>query len=279
MDPEIQPSSRKTWTLIIITIVSILIFGIAITLYFIFFNTPATHSLTITNTTNENITVSVSSLTDSVALPEFKLSPGSNRVIYATPGADLSIEGATENNPVFLTKAVFRLAGGNFSNNVSISDGTTTLNGLLNNNLNTDEYGVSMREGYNIPINISITTPRSNLIKNPEDIFWCESPTWYSTVSPTGQIYPCPPELQDGPNCITPCNNSEEDSDDVSLYCCTEFKACEQPGGCENSWPNIDYYYVFAAACPNCMITNCDTPNYKCAASNQELVNYNIKIG
>ena len=130
MDPEIQPSSRKTWTLIIITIVSILIFGIAITLYFIFFYIPATHSLTITNTTNENITVRVSSLTDSVALPEFKLSPGSNRVIYATPGADLSIEGATENNPVFLTKAVFRLAGGNFSNNVSISDGTTTLNGL-----------------------------------------------------------------------------------------------------------------------------------------------------
>jgi len=106
--------------------------------------------------------------------------------------------------------------------------------------------------------------------------FSCVGPLWNHSINATGPNA-CPETLQspgtgsDYQVCLTPCSAIDGDE-----YCCRTTRGCDVSGGCQQLWPIFDYYTVFQSACPNCLITSCDAPNYTCINSDTGLTQYEI---
>lgn len=142
-----------------------------------------------------------------------------------------------------------------------------------------DTYGVSVQQGYNIPMTIAAT---SNFTGSATG-FNCTGPVWANTIPQTT----CPTELQildSGGNylsCASACDAGLEGQDDTTDYCCTRFN-CNTTSTtnptCETLWAEQSYFTTFDDACPNCLITNCDQPNYTCSSTGNELSTYTITL-
>jgi hypothetical protein len=264
-----NPGSRPLWITLLVGFFITLIFLGATLLFFYIGNNPPSSTLPVVNNCSSPVSVIISAgdvnFNNTQNLSSQSLAANESTTYTATPGTNVIIQGYSYNQiPTdALTTAQLSLAGSNYSRSVTLSDGTNVLENLPGNDYATDTYGVSMQTGYNIPIGISSDNPL------------CQGPTWYGeVVSTPGAVnyYPCPPLLQ-GANgtCNSPCSVFGTDQ-----YCCNI--PCDTPGGCENTWPQLDYYYTFAASCPNCLITNCDTLNYTCAPPNINSYNSSTNI-
>ncbi len=268
----------------------VIIFILFIILYFAVFSVPSTHEILVDNKCSENIIVRFGALSTTGTndfLPDHLLTPGQTLIYRATPGSILTIQGYHEGdlapinsvNP--LTTVNLTLAGQNFggmTGKSQITDGSTIISNLAISPNAMDIYGISLQGGYNIPISIEST---ANNNKNPDDEFSCSGPIWNHRINATGPnscpiplIYPGFILNPEGPpiyqSCSTPCT-----AIGGTAYCCTETNACSIPEGCETAWPIPEYYDVFFDACPDCLITSCDTPNYTCSSTNG-LTSYTI---
>jgi len=144
--------------------------------------------------------------------------------------------------------------------------------------LNVDTYDVSMQAGYNISATIQ---PTSNFKSDSTNT--CGNPVWFSNITQTD----CPVELQYIVNgnyigCMTACNaDIPGPPGPQGDFCCSEFPCADSSAdfNCQMFWDNQAYYTTFATACPDCLITNCDRPNYTCnSSSNRDLSNYTITL-
>lgn len=253
-------------THVIIGLVATAILIIAMVLYFFFWNNPNTSTITIKNNGTSALNVLVSSPNSSgtaTNIPVKRIVGGSSFSFFAYPGTSLDISGYTDGNQNPLTVAKLVLG-----NSGVVSTGKIVFDGITYSNLtssanSTDQYGVSLQKGYNVPI--TIYPNNNNLQSDTNNIFTCSGPIWYQNISESNSIFPCPDSLDMGDNCINPCERAQQLGED---YC-----------KCENEWPQLDYYYVFASSCPNCLITTCDTLNYSCSTNNinnHTPVNYDV---
>lgn len=265
----------------------IIIFILFIALYFGVLNQSPTHDIMITNKCAENIFVRFGAFTNNNTtnfLPANLLSPGQTLTYKATPGSILTIKGYYEgdlgsiDSVNTLTNVKLTLAGEGFNGKSRITDGNNIIGNLSISRSSSDIYGVSLQVGYNIPITIEST---ANNNRNDADKFSCIGPEWNHTINGTGTnvcptvlIYPGFILNPDGPpvyqSCSTPCT-----AIGGTGYCCLETNVCNMTEGCETEWPIPEYYDVFADACPDCLITECDNPNYTCS-SNNGLTSYTI---
>lgn len=270
--------SSTMWIVGTIAVILVILF-ITATLIFIFFvgNTPPQHDITVHNNTNENITLLVAARTPA-GLKGFDpvvLSPQQSRLYKATPGVELVVAGLTpeQSDISATTTAILTLSGIDYDGKLELTDGETIITDNLNRNQQPfDEYGISVQSGYNYPLTIQPDQPVNN--NNPFD---CGSPQWVHTIDGTGPNE-CPTILQDiidnqYVGCQSACEVFGNEGETGMAYCCTTDNACGITGGCENAWPNYDFYTVFFAACPNCLITNCDVLNYSCQSVSVDNLN------
>ena len=271
--------SRTLWIIIALTIALLIIFGIAIWVFFAFFNPPAMHEIIVNNNCSHNINVLFGAVTTNQSIeffPVIKLSPKQTHLYKATPGTSIIVQGYKDNDMILInnvnpfTTAELTLAGQGFVGKHQVTNGNIIITDLHITANSTDKYGISLQGGYNIPISISVHH-NSN---NPS----CPSAgSWNHLITATGPNS-CPEELQSpgtGANyqvCLNPCTMIGG-----TAYCCTQSGACSTTGGCEQLWPELDYYTVFANACPTCLITNCDDPHFTCT-STRDLTSYSINF-
>lgn len=238
----------------IIGIIATALLIVVTLIFFVFWNNSNQRSITLKNNSSNIINLNISSLdidNKIVELPIFMLFPNSSKILTASPGVTIIVSGYTDSNKNPLTYAKLVLGNAGFA-----SKGTIEFNGFIYYNLIStnefiDKYGISLQNGYNLPITI---TP-NNVDSDSNSVFSCSGPIWYQYINNNNPIFPCPEILQNAENCINPCIQLKED------YC-----------KCEQDWEELDYYYTFAAACPNCLITTCDDLNYFC--SNQNINNH-----
>lgn len=272
----------NTFPLIIlsISISLIIILILLVSIFFIAFDQPQTHNITIVNNCSQNVFVRFGALLNDgtyAFLPDNLLNPKQTHQYAATPGTTLLIQGYHEGdiapiasaNP--LTSVNLILAGNGFINQSQITDGNNIINNVNISGNSIDTYDVSIQNGYNIPISIQ---PNNS---------GCSGPHWNHTINATGPnacptelIYPGNIGMPETPtvyqSCSTPCT-----AFGGTAYCCNEPGICTVSGECEAQWPIPSYFDVFSSACPNCLITNCDTPNYTCdTVSHGELTQYTI---
>lgn len=263
--------SKTPWIIIGLAVALLIIFGIIVLVFFLVFNPPATHEIAVFNNCSENINVLFGVVTPNQTIeffPTVKLSPRQTIYYAATPGTSIIMQGYRDGDVVLsnainpFTTAELTLAGEGFGGKHEVRYGNNIITNVHITNDPVDRYGVSLQGGYNIPISVDAATSGTNL---PSGNFTCTAgPTWNHTINATGSNK-CPDELQSpgtGSNyqvCLNPCTTIGGTG-----YCCTEGNACSATGGCESLWPRQDYYTVFEMACPNCLITNCDTPQYTC---------------
>lgn len=265
---ERKLSNRGKWWLLAIIIGSILLFVIAVYIFVYLFAPFPKHQIILLNRCSRDLNVIVSNGVDN--LPLISLAPLEQVDIYATPGVNLFVRGyyPDDDATTALTEAQLMLARSDYTGRLRTSFGNTILTTSEGNFLFTDRYGVSLQKGYNINIGIEPIANFRNT--DPTNRFVCTGPQWFSKIN-GNDLYPCPEELQQPGVCNSPCTAFED-----QVYCCDFEDACELDGGCENAWPNLDYYFVFASACPNCMITNCDEPNYSCQSAPDSYTTYRI---
>lgn len=257
MDPSKPHGGSKTPViLLIVSLLLTLVFIAAVILFFIFFNKSPAHNITVTNSSTTNVTVIFGAMIgpDTIAyLPNHTIAPGGSYTYQSTPGTSLIIQGSLSSSEAARTTVYLNLAGEAFASETIITDGQTKITGLTRNELNEDNYGVSVQQGYNIPVTIVGSNSSAS----------CPGPLWTQNVI-------CPTALQATGSCLSACQ-----AIGGTDYCCEFQNACQLPGGCESVWLQPDYYHTYGAACPNCLITNCDTNNYFCA-SKGELTSYTI---
>ncbi len=276
MDVDTTPKSNQTlWVVSVIAFLATLIFIGWIFMYFILYNTTATHQITITNNTMEplNILVGTEIIQDNIvslaSIAPQLLQPGASTMYYATPSVNVTIQAYSSDQilpdtyPYPFTKTTIRFSGITYNGRTYIKNNEAILYIDRNDNfLDNDIYGVSMKDGYNYIMNVSV-----NGDKKSDDMFSCAGPIW------NGPIDDCPDNLIYGDGataCMNPCYATAEDG-----YCCVPKTVCGEPGGCQSSW--LDIYNIFFAACNSCMITNCDVPRYYCRSGNN-LTTYNISF-
>lgn len=236
----------------IIGLIATAILIIATLLFFLFWNNSNQRSVTLQNNSSNIINLNISSIdldNNIVQLPIFILPPNSNKILLASPGITLVVSSYTDSNKNPLTYAKIIFGNSGSASKGTIEFNSSTYYNLISTNEFIDKYGVSLQNGYNLPITITPNNIDSN------SVFSCSGPIWYQYINNTNSVFPCPETLQSGDNCINPCIKLDGD------YC-----------KCENDWDQLDYYYAFAAACPNCLITTCDDLNYYC--SNQDINNH-----
>ncbi len=264
-------SNQDLWIVVVIGFLTTVLFIIWIFVYFMVYNTTPTHLITITNNNDFNINVLVGNEIidgDNIALTTIGptvLPPGASKNYYATPSVNVTIQAYTDDQilpvtyPYPLTKTTIRFSGITYNGRTYISDGQTILYVERNDNfIDNDIYGVSMKDGYNLIINIEAEGERKY-----DDMYSCSGPIWNFGVDN------CPEELSATGNiCLNPCYANGTDN-----YCCVPKSVCGETGGCQSSW--LDYYNIFYAACNKCLITNCDIPRYHCR-SGTTLTSYNI---
>lgn len=253
---------------VIIGLIATCILIIAVLVYYLFFNTPNQRTITIKNNSNETLNIVISSVktnNEILVLPTYILDSQATANLTVSPGLTVIISGYTHSNtnPLTYAKIIFGNAGNSSSGKIVFNG--QTYSDLITTIDNVDHYGVSMQNGYNVPISVfpnSISSANNNLTPNN---FTCTGPVWYQYVSSNNEVFPCPPVLQDNQSCINPCKILGETS---PSYC-----------KCENEWEQLDYYYAFESACPNCLITTCDELNYHCSyndINNHTPINYTV---
>jgi hypothetical protein len=263
----------KTPSLVIgLTIALLIIFGIAILVFLLFFNPPAMHEIAVVNNCSQNINVLFGVVTPTQSIEFFPvkvLVPKQIHYYKATPGTSIIVQGYRDNDTVLtigvnpFTTVELTLAGQGFEGKHQVTDGTNIITNVHITANASDQYGVSVQGGYNIPISL-VSSAFNN--RNPNNRFSCLGPTWNHTIDATGSNE-CPLVLQSPGTggqyqvCLSPCTaiGGQE-------FCCTAPNACGTTGGCQQLWDQQDYYTVFHNACPNCLITNCDNPNYTCGS-------------
>lgn len=281
---DIKPhgGSKTPWIILGLAIALLIIFGIMILVFFLVFNTPAMHEIAVANNCTENINVLFGVVTPNQSIsffPVVQLPPRQIIHYKATPGTSIIVQGYRDGDTFLVnainpfTTAELTLAGEGFGGKHKVHYGNEIITNVHITTDATDKYGVSVQGGYNIPINIAVTTEGSGL---PPSNFTCTlGPTWNHTINATGPNK-CPDELQSpgtGSNyevCLNPCTTIGG-----TAFCCTEGGSCSATGGCESLWSTPEYYSVFEMACPNCLITNCDNPQFTCN-SNKGLTSYVI---
>lgn len=296
--------SNTPWIILGLAIALLIIFGIMILVFFLVFNPPAMHEISVVNNCTENVNVLFGVVTHNQSIdffPVVQLSP--RQVIHyrATPGTSVIVQGYRDGDTFLVnainpfTTAELTFAGEGFGGKHQVIYDNEVITNVHITANTTDKYGVSVQGGYNIPINISYISPISHGICSgcnqgdirlqtvatdgsslPRTNFTCTvGPIWNHTINATGPNK-CPDELQSpgtGSNyevCLNPCTTIGG-----TAFCCTEGGSCSSTGGCESLWPTPEYYSVFERACPNCLITNCDNPQFICN-SNRSLTSYII---
>jgi hypothetical protein len=265
-------------TISLISIILIIIFIIAIVVYFAVFNQASMHNISVGNNCDRNVYVRFGVLQSSgmtTFLPDRLLKHGETWLYKSTPGAMIVIQGYHEgdlapiSSPNPLTTVKLVLSGQGFQGKGQITDGNVIIDNLELSTDSVDKYGVSMQDGYNIPISILSTGNNNKDSSNP---FSCIGPNWDYTIAATGP-HACPTELvypgniisPEGPlvyqSCTSPCTSLGG-----TAYCCAEPNICVAEDGCQSQWPEQSYYNLFAGACAKCMITDCDQLNYSCSS-------------
>lgn len=254
-----------------IGIALIIIFFLVILVYFWAFNTPAMHEIIVKNTTNVPINVifgGINNQSNVVFLPVRQIAVGASFTYKASPNVDILVQGYRNGDAIIttgfnpFTTVGLQLAGNNFAGKNQITDGSAMLTNLAINRSSVDNYGVSVQSGYNLPITIS-STAFNNQVNN--NAFSCGGPIWNHSITATG-TNACPDALQEPSVTNYQVCESACLTFNTNDFCCLNPGACNMKGGCEAGWPNQNYYNVFASACPNCLITNCDNPNYTCGS-------------
>jgi hypothetical protein len=275
-------TDKNPKSLYIIGIVIAVLFIIITIVFKIFFIPQNYHKISIVNNCAYDINVlfgaQASENKNNITYFPFNTIASGTTITYkASPGTILTIKGyrigASTNNIGAFTSVNLKLSNYNFSNNQTIIDNNNnSIKDLYTyDDINNvyDIYAVSIQQGYNIPLTIN---PTSNVEKSNGN--YCSGPVWKKTLDS------CPDDLK-FPNaksyeyCSTPCYATTTDIADKDNYCCSFIGACDTPDTCENAWSNQSYYQYFSNVCPNCLITNCDEPNYKCKSSNG-LSNYTL---
>jgi hypothetical protein len=276
--------SSTLWTVLGVTLLLLLVIAIVVTLFFLFFNPPAMHEITIVNNCSQDIYVMVGAVGPNQTinfLPTQLLTSQESGYYQATPGTSIIVQGFRNNdshlvnaiNPFTTVEITF--AGENFSGKHQVTDGNVIISDVYITTNSIDKYGVSVQGGYNIPITL---TARNFANNNNSGNFYCSGPQWNHTINATGPDA-CPDILQSpgtGSNyqvCLNPCT-----ANIAQGFCCEQENACSATGGCQQLWPIKEYYDVFHDACPNCLITNCDDPNYTCNSNNGSLTQYIITL-
>jgi hypothetical protein len=285
---SIKPNggSRTPWIISAVAVTVILLFGAIILIYFLFFGAHPMHDIIVSNASGVDINVIFGaeiSPYESKFLPIRLIPSGESFTYKSTPGVTIRVQGFRNGDSIGserFTTALLQLAGGKTTTTRLVTDGTNILKGLYSNEYVVDRYGVSLQLGYNLPVTIA-PTKNFQLITNG-DKFICYGPTWTRNIPGTGPTgIACPSNLQSPGGstgyqvCLSACETTSVTND---IYCCKQENSCTTPGGCEATWPNQNYYNVFAGACPNCLITNCDTFNYSCSTDNPNdgLIQYTI---
>jgi len=266
--------SKTPWIIGGLAVALIIVFLIVMIAFFVIGNNPQTHEIAVVNNCRQPINVLVGTEEKEGASGEYlgpvRINPGGVSYFYATPSVYLVVKGYyddTDLGTARLTKALIWFNDNTYNGPAQISGDNNIINvSRTAVNGNQDNYGISMKEGFNMKIGI-ISTNFNN--KNPADKFSCLGPTWYYDINENI----CPQELQflnssftEYAGCMSACSAFHSDPDGP-IYCCSEQGDCGMPGGCQNNWPNDKYYTVFNDACPNCMVTNCDGPAYYCGSS------------
>lgn len=258
------PSRGYKTSLIIAGLASALVFVfiIVILTYMYVFNTSSMHNIIVTNNSNSpiNVIFGANSSSGYKFLPTKELNIGESFTYKSTPSVNIMVQGYRPGDINFsginpFTTVMLQLSGNKFSGKTQVTDGSAIINNLIQNTESHDIYGVSVQNGYNLPVTITSTSFNN---RNNNDMFSCVGPIWYSSITS------CPSQLQaPSPDNYQVCQSACRvfGTDD---YCCKENNSCGFTGGCESVWPDQNYYNIFSQSCPNCLITNCDNPNYRC---------------
>lgn len=273
IEPVVQQTNPKRsltkGVVIGLAIILLIVFVMTIIIFFTFFNSPATHQITVLNNCSQSINV-LFGAAGSNLLAFFKtksLSPGQTTTYFATPGVSVVMQAyrpgdtlATGGASPFTTVELV-LAGNNFNGTAQVTDGSEIITDIVINRNVSDQYGVSMQGGFNLPITITSTGFNN---RDPQNKFSCVGPAWNRPINADQ----CPPQLQ-APGtgsqyevCLAPCT-----AIGGPQFCCSEPGICSSPDSCQSQWPDPDFFTVFKDACPNCLVTNCETLNYSCGNS------------
>lgn len=249
---DAQPHKGSKTPLILgaVAVVLIILFIIVIIVFFNIGNAPPTHEIAIVNNTSQNITVYVKP-TDTIT--QFSSTVTPRQIVYfrATPGVNLTVKASFSDFLNFpYTTVELQLAGQNYNGPGQLYQNGNIINTAVNDNP-TDLYGVSLQQGHNINATIASTNFNN---RDAQDAFSCGGPQW---ITP----FTCPNDLSGtGGACLSPCT-----AFGGTAYCCTDFD-CEGTTTCQSQWPSINYYSNAVAACPTCLITNCQGLNYHCSS-------------
>lgn len=274
-----SPENKTPYVMVALAIVLIVIFALAILIYYREFNRPVSNSLLVVNQCPNSMNVMLSSgeIGLSTAIP-----PGGTYNYRVTPGfkghlsaATDSIKTSCDGGPCPYTEARLAMAGdSNGYVAMAGQDGNFIRIPLLEPVLAVDTYDISLANGYNINMTIKSsggTAPGTT----------CAGPTWTTTITAAQ----CPAALQikdergNFTACASACTASRAGGvAGTGNFCCTGFN-CAGAIPCGTEWKPSAYYDAFAIACPDCAITNCDQPRYTCPAlSRTELPQYTITL-
>jgi hypothetical protein len=262
--------SSTVWIVFGLAVLLLVLFGVALAGFFWFFNGPATHQITVLNNCPQAINVLFGVIT-SGGTPQFfnpqQLSSGQTASYFVTPGVSIVMQ-AYHLGDTLVTSGVnpfttveLTLSGRNFTGNPQATNGSSIITNVLTNMIASDQYAVSMQGGFNIPITITSTGFNN---RDPQNRFSCVGPAWNRGINSNQ----CPLELQSPGTgsqyevCLAPCT-----AIGGPQFCCSEPGICGAQGGCQSQWPDPSLFTVFKDACPNCLVTNCETLNFSCGNS------------
>jgi len=233
-DDKPHHGSKTPYIIFGLAIALIIIFAIAVALFFLLGNTPQLYTVSLVNTTGANLTINVNDFTP------LTLGTNQTQIVYASPGSTLNIYGYNQEGGPY-TRLYMWLSNQTYGGTPYVIINDVRRNAPVSNNTTTtDNYSISIVDGYNLAINVTTPTPGATLT----------SPTWSSTgVCPSDLLYPGTTGYY---ACQTPCYAGQEPID----YCCTNEGACGPTGTCTNPW--IDIYTDFRNVCSGCNISNCD---------------------
>lgn len=273
--------SRTPYIMLVLGLLLTVIFIFVVVIYFYLRKNPNVHEILVKNQCPTAMNVLLNSGSDTLGA---SVPAGAQYSYFVTPGFKGHITASAGNNgplcqtPTGLTDCPFtqaRLALA--TNNVSkvemrTQDGSFVNLPLVDPILEVNTYGISLAKGYNINMSITGTSNTSGV---------CNGPTFVSTITEDT----CPTALRyvDSNNnyigCASACTNQQTGiSGNTGDFCCTNFD-CTGATTCQNNWVPSSFYNTFGAACPNCLITNCDTPNYTCNnADIDALVQYTVTL-
>lgn len=264
--------SNTPYMMIAIAILLIITFVAIVLAYVYLYPDIRAHQVTVVNnctTTLQTVLIADGGNDNFIGL-NGSVAPGQSVNFFVSPGWKGYVAGSTtegvssfNNNQSGFTQALLGFAGdSNGSVKMGLLNPPNLTVPLLAPTLSGDEYAISLRQGYNLPIAI---TPGSNT-SGPS----CTPATMVSVIDSTE----CPTELQilDSNGNYIACNSAcgaglGDSSSPSTDYCCADPGTCGAPGACSASWIPITYFTTFDQACPNCLISNCDVPLTGCAST------------